>query len=234
MALADDLISDVYKIAVGSWSITDGKVVPETEDIGLGNVGVRIEAVMLYADLADSTEMVVHSHAIAAEVFKAFLHCSSKIILARNGYIRSFDGDRVMGVFVGDLKNTNAATAALNINWAVTKVLSPQFNMYDVFKNGTLKIAHCTGVDRSAVLIARAGVRNNNDLIFVGQAANVAAKLSTVRESPYHSYITKSVYDAVADTAKLYQGTNMWESRTWKVLPAGSTDLYRSSWWLRP
>src|SRR5690348_6312256 len=133
MALADDLIEAVRDIARAQWSTTDGKVVPESENLGLGNVGVNLDAVMLYADLADSTEMVAQSITIAAEVFKAFLHCSSKIILARDGYIRSFDGDRVMGVFIGDRKNTNATKAALNINWAVTKVLSPQFQMYDVF-----------------------------------------------------------------------------------------------------
>src|SRR5689334_14865028 len=108
MPFADDLIEDVRKIAVGSWTEVDGRVVPESADVGLGNDGVNLDAVMLYADLAESTAMVVRSRTVAAEVFKAFLHCSTKIILARDGYIRSFDGDRVMGVFIGDLKNTNA------------------------------------------------------------------------------------------------------------------------------
>jgi hypothetical protein len=46
---------------------------------------------------------------IAAKVFKCFLTCCSKLIRAGDRKIRSFDGDRVMGIFLGKHKNTLAA-----------------------------------------------------------------------------------------------------------------------------
>ena len=36
------------------------------------------------------------------------------------------DGDRVMGIFIGSNKNTAAAKCALNMHYAVTKVLRPK------------------------------------------------------------------------------------------------------------
>lgn len=236
MAIVDELTEIVGEIARSSWGdIPDGRVIPESEDIGLGNKGVRLDATMLYADLADSTELAIHSQTIAAEVYKAFLACCTKLIILRNGEVRSFDGDRVMGVFIGDTKNTNAVKAALHINYVFKNILVPKFqNIYPVFKDGTLTLAHAAGVDTSSVLVARAGIRNNNDLVWVGRAPNIAAKLSTIRESPYQTFITKAVYDNMNDVAKFTDGKNMWESRNWSALPAGLQDIYRSSWHWKP
>lgn len=76
--------------------------------------------------------------------------------------------------------------------------------------------------------------RGLNDLVWVGQAPNVAAKLSTIREAPYTTYITKAVYDRMRDEVKLSNGENMWEPRTWVALPEGKHDLYRSKFLWKP
>ena len=235
MAIVDDLTTLIDDITKHPWEITDGRVVPE-DDVGLGNKGVKLEATFLYADLAESTGIAMYSRTIAAEVCKAFLACSTRIVRHRNGYIRSFDGDRVMGVFIGDSKNTSAATAALNISYMFTKLLVPRFRkQYEVFRDGTLKLSHCVGVDTGAVLIAEAGIRNNNDLIFIGRASNLAAKLSARRNAPYVSYLTKRVFDKMSKSVKFStDGKMMWENRTWDGLPEGHRDIYRSSWRWKP
>ena len=71
MALIDDLKSETNAIVKGAWKRRDGEVVPETEDIGLGNECVDLEATFLYADLADSTELAIQDKTIASEVVKA-------------------------------------------------------------------------------------------------------------------------------------------------------------------
>ena len=231
MALVDDLTKIIDDIARSQWKITSGRVVPETENIGLGNKGVRLDATMLYADLADSTELAAHSQIKASEVYKAFLICGTRIILHRGGFIRSFDGDRVMGVFIGNSKNTSAVKAALNIKYVFNELLVPRFKQqYDEFKDSTLKLNYCVGVDTGSMLVARAGVRNNNDLVWVGQTPNVAAKLSTLRQPPFNTYITKSIYDTMHDEAKFTNSKNMWEARKWSTLPEGKKTIYRSSW----
>ena len=81
----------------------------------------------------------------------------------------------------------------------------------------------------------RAGIRNNNDLIWVGRAPNIAAKLSGIRELGFSSYITADVFTRLNDSAKFFNGAAMWESRSWeKGTLYGTNAIYRSSWWLKP
>ena len=106
MATVDELRERADTILTENWSIRDGQVVPEPEDLGLGNDAVRLAATVLFADLADSTELAMYDRRVAAKLFKTFLAISSHIIRLRGGEIRSFDGDRVMAVFLGDSKNS--------------------------------------------------------------------------------------------------------------------------------
>ena len=231
MGLKDDLETDVNTILGQAWDVRDGQVVPEMEDVALAGGAVKLTATMLYADLADSTQLAMYDRRVAAKTFKCFLTCCSKITRERGGEIRSFDGDRVMGVFIDDYKNTSAAKCALHINYAFLKIIKPKLEAkYEVFRNGTYKLAHCVGVDTSEVLVIRGGIRNNNDLVWVGRAPNVVAKLSSIRNSPYHSYITETVYDIMNEEAKTSDGKSMWEKRTNSDVVEGIDTIYRSSW----
>ncbi len=235
MAFEDDLVDEINEILAEPWSVRDGTVVPANESVALAGGAVKIDATMLYADLVDSTKIAMYDRRVAARVFKCFLDCSSRIIRARGGDIRSFDGDRVMGVFVSSTKNTSAAKAALNINYAFLKIIKPKLEArYEVFRDGTYTLAHCVGVDTSEVLVVRSGIRNNNDLVWVGKAPNVAAKLSSIRSSPYNSWISADVYDSMNDEAKTSNGQSMWEERINVSAIPGNGRAYRSSWWWCP
>ncbi len=174
MGLKDDLLKEVKDIFAIQWQIRDGKKVPETEDLKLGNDAVKITAAVLYADLAESTFLVDnHKPHFAAEIYKAYLHCASKIIRSENGIITAFDGDRVMGVFIGDTKNTSAARCALKINHAVFKILNPAVKLQ--YPENPYEIKQSVGVDTCELWVSRTGVRGSNDLVWVGRAANYAA-----------------------------------------------------------
>jgi class 3 adenylate cyclase len=234
MPLLDDLRGDVDGALSQTWDIRDGTVVPTTDTVALAGGGVKLTATMLYADLADSTEIAMWDRRVAARLCKAFLACCSRLITAHQGEVRSFDGDRVMGVFLGETKNNSASKCALKINWAFRNIIKPKFtSRYPAIADGTYKLAHCTGVDTSEVLVVRAGIRNNNDLILVGSAPNVAAKMSAFREDSYFSFITGGVYDKLANDAKnSSKGENMWEERSWTTGPIKR--VFRSSWQWRP
>lgn len=97
MALKDDLESEVATIFRERWSTRDGTVVPDDASLKLGNDAVKLEATILYADLADSTKLVDgYKPFFAAEIYKSFLHCAAKIIEAESGTITAYDGDRIM------------------------------------------------------------------------------------------------------------------------------------------
>lgn len=227
MTLADDLKGKVKEIFRSQWTTRDGSVVPESEDIGLGNDAVKLDAVTLYADLVESTELVsTHLRPFAAEVYKAYLHCAAKIIRAEGGAITAYDGDRIMAVFLGDSKNTSAVRCALKINHAVQKIINPA--LADQYPSKGHTVRQVIGIDASDLFVARTGIRGSNDLVWVGPSANYAAKLCSLRESAYASYITGRVYDRMADDVKKSSdGRDIWEQRTWTAM---KMTIYRSSW----
>ncbi|KAB8198104.1 hypothetical protein FKV24_003775 [Lysobacter maris] len=238
MALLDDLTNETNGIISQAWSIRDGVVVPTSDSVMLSGGGVKLEAVMLYADLAESTKLAMDFDSrVAAKVVKAFLSGCCRIIRAHNGHIRSFDGDRVMGVFVEKAKNTNAATCGLKINWLVKELLRPRFHSkYPTLVDRGFEINHGVGIDRSDVLVVRSGIRAHNDLVWIGRAPNIAAKLANVRDR-HQTIITKDVFDIMLDGAKFGGALRqpMWEARTWTEAPvADLRNVYSSDWWWRP
>jgi class 3 adenylate cyclase len=230
MSLGTDLKETVQRIFRENWETREGKKVPELEDLKLSNDAVELDAVVLYADLAESTKMVDQlSWLKSAEIYKTYLHCASKIIEQAGGIITAFDGDRVMAVFIGDSKCSSAATCALKINYAVQYIVNP--SLKSMYTSETHSVWQVVGIDTSILRVARTGVWGSNDLVWVGRAANYAAKLSNLNEAGYFTYITADVYDKLNDGAKMFEGKNMWERRTWPAM--GDMAIYRSAWWRR-
>src|SRR6266699_1883277 len=126
MSLDSELKEEVASIFRQQWTERDGYKVPESNDLKLANDGVNLDATVLYADMTDSTVLVdSYKPQFAAEVYKAFLHCAAKIVRSEGGEITAYDGDRIMGVFIGGTKNTSAGRAALKINYARRSIINP-------------------------------------------------------------------------------------------------------------
>lgn len=231
MKTLEEISSAIVQIFKTEWNTREGQVVPEAADVKMGNDAVELDATILYADLKDSTGLVSgYKNWFAAEIYKAYLLGACEIIKNNDGVITSFDGDRVMAVFIGSSKNTAAAKAALQINYIVTQVINPK--IIEIYPNSTYKVQQAVGIDTCKVFVARTGIRGDNDLVWVGNAANIAAKLCSIR-SGYSSYLTTEVYDKMHDSSKL-GGTNkeqMWTKLNWneKGIP-----VYGSNWHWKP
>jgi class 3 adenylate cyclase len=222
-----EILAEINTIFSTKWSTRDGRQVPEAEDIRLGNDAVSIDGTVLYADMADSTGLVNNfKDWFAAEVYKAYLVSACRIIRYNGGEITAFDGDRVMAVFMGNRKNTLAAKTALQINFIVKEINSV---IKSSFQNTAYQLFQTVGIDTSKLFVAKTGIRNANDLVWVGRAANYAAKLCTLSDTDYPTHITESVYSALAEEAKF--GGNprrvMWEKRMWSKR---GIVVYRSNW----
>jgi adenylate cyclase len=204
MTLLEDMDSGVDSILETSLDIRNGRVVPHSENIVLASGGSRFDGTVLYADLAQSSQLATEfQQRTAAKVIKSFLMCCTKIITAHDGTVTSFDGDRVMGIFIGDSKNTNAATAALKINYVVQKIIEPKVKAYfSSMRETSYEVSHAVGIDTGSILAVRAGQRGSNDLIWVGRSPNFAANLSEIRESNYRSFISDNVFKTLHESAK--------------------------------
>jgi class 3 adenylate cyclase len=229
MGFSQDIREEVKKIIRSRWSVREGKKIPDVEDLKLTNDAVTFEAVVLYADLADSTRLVTaYKPEFAAEVYKTYLISACRIIAKNSGEITAFDGDRVMAVFFEGAKNTNAAKTALNIAWA-TKMVNEELKGFYTSTEYTVKQA--VGIDSGKLFVAKTGIRGANDLVWVGGAANYAAKLCALRDDTYTSWMTDNVFGLVLDEAKFSDGRPMWTQKYWSKY--GRT-VYGSSWWWEP
>jgi class 3 adenylate cyclase len=229
MATEQELTTAVQGIFAQQWdSSTKGTSVPEPHTLRLNaNHGINLDATVLYADMKESTDLVDRNPPeFAAEIYKAYLRCAASIISSEGGEVTAYDGDRVMGVFLGNMKNTNAVRSALKINNAVTEIIQPLLkNQYPAT---TYTLNHTVGVDTSAVMAARTGIRKDNDIVWVGRAPNHAAKLCAA-DYGRPLRITRPVFDAMHGSVKTSQGQSMW---TYEY----GSDNYRggvltSSWW---
>ena len=228
MSLIEDYSKVVEDIFKEKWSTREGRKVPESEDLALGNDAVKLDGTVLYADLDDSTNLVDgYQPAFAAKIYKAYLSCAAKIIRSEGGVITSYDGDRIMAVYIGESKNTSAANSALKINYTVTKIINPILK--ECYPNTDYLVKQVVGIDTSNLFVARTGIRGSNDLVWVGRAANYAAKLSSL-SADYPSRLTEAVYNQLHESVKYSSDKRpMWEAATWNDM--NGMRIYRSAWW---
>lgn len=231
MKTAQEIIAEVKTVFDTKWQMRKGTKVPEPEDVKLGNDAVQLDGTVLYADMADSTGLVNgYKDWFAAEVYKAYLVAACHVIRNNDGVITAFDGDRVMAVFIGDRKNSSAAKAALQLNWVVIEVNSA---LKLAYPSTAYQLQHSVGVDTSSLFVAKTGIRNSNDLVWVGRAANYAAKLSGESDPGYSTFITEPVFSMLSDDAK-YGGNPrrlMWEKAHWQT---HNLTIYKSNWNWKP
>lgn len=227
MSLKDDLSAEVKKIFADAWDEQTTLSVPSPEDLRLNaNHAKNLDvATVLYADLDGSTSMVdSKSWQFSAEVYKTYLRCAAQIIKSENGVVTAYDGDRIMAIFAGDFKNTRAVRTALKINYSVHNVIRPA--IANQYTTQNFQLNHVIGIDSTQLRTTRIGVRNDSDLVWIGRAANYAAKLTALSEKPI--WITKAVYDNMNDDVKLSAGTNMWQVRQWTSM--NNLEVYCSTY----
>lgn len=228
MTLKTDLDEAVEKIFREAWNVTDGTVVPDSTDLTFSNTGRALDATVLYADLAESTRLVDGSvREFAAEIYKTFLLVAARIIRSNGGTITAYDGDRVMALFLGKTPSSDAVKTALQLHWACNNIIQPLMKKQYPYRDYVIK--HTCGIDHSSIMAAKTGIRGSNDLVWVGRAANYAAKLSN-ESSLTPTWITETVYNRLQDWAKNGGSPrrDMWTPRSWSAM--NNQRIYCSAW----
>ncbi len=139
MASKEELIKGINDFFSGSYKVSKGYVIPDVDDVPLGKHGRELELAMMFIDIRESTKIVDgFRRRTSARMYKSFLWGITKIAKMNNGELRSFNGDGVLIVFIGDNKRTNAAKAALQMSWFCKNILKPKiesfFNVNDQLK----------------------------------------------------------------------------------------------------
>jgi class 3 adenylate cyclase len=205
--------------------------VPQIDSVNLSNDTVQIRAAVMFADLASSTTLVRdHDQQFASHVIKVFLSVASRSIRDSGGEIRSFDGDRVMGVFTGADHAESATRAALQLRGYMMAEAVPRLERRWNF-NTAYRIGYGCGVDAGDLHVVRTGVRSYNDLVFLGIATINAAKLAQERIPGLPISLTSSAHTLIQNTNLLRSATGqpVWSSR---YSPSIGGTVYSTDAWI--
>lgn len=218
------------------WNSENARVVPKTENVAQRDGAKLLEATYLYADMADSTLLVKrYKKQFAARVIRMYMRASVDCIRNKGGHIRSFDGDRVMGVFIGERRRNDAVEAALNLSWVVDQVINPKLAKHLERTNSALwSVSHRSGIDDGETFIVRGGARDNSDLVSIGNAPNIAAKLSGIRGESGSITITSHVYNFLNEKNKMSGDLAMWKKRAETAVGPHNITTYSCGWMRKP
>jgi class 3 adenylate cyclase len=195
MGMKDDIKLKVKELLdTGEYSIYESTTIPGPGDTRLtfGNTGVRFPAVTLYIDMRGSTAVLnAHRAHNVAKIHKAYLFLATKLIAAKGGQIRSYNGDSILAFFPGEgaAEVEKAVRCAMEIKFMLQETAS-EFKKYREVDFGI-------GIDVGKVLCVKAGMGrndNHNDLIWLGNAVNRATVLSDKAKDPKNIWISDPVY----------------------------------------
>lgn len=226
MALKDDLTNKILSYKRGKYEIQDTKTIPSAEDARLtyGNNGLKGEYAFLFADIRKSSQLITtYGLELTAKILQSYHDICVRVIISMGGEIRSFDGDRVMGVFAGDLKCSSAVEAAMKIQYGIKEILNPTL--------GT-NIICGIGIDYGEALITKVGKGanvNNNDVVWIGKATNYASHLCN--EADGCIIISSQVFPKLTDHSRYVMTSpkvDMWNSISLVLKTGSQIQCYKS------
>jgi adenylate cyclase len=229
-----DLQQMVDGYLAGAYDTYESRGVPEAKDIQLGNKAAKLTATALFIDLRQSSDITnTFRRQTAAKMLKSYFAGSVRIINVNGGVVRSFNGDGMLALFVGNRRSNNGVKAAMQIRWFVEHILWQKFNGYfeanRAARGARLSFSLGAGLDEGDIYAVRVGIRGTNDVAWIGRCTNTAAKLSNVLHHPRNIAVTRAVYSRLNADRKLSDGVNMWSAaEQWGVF-GGIRRAYRTT-----
>lgn len=226
MPLKLDIETKLSSFFKEKFDVKETAIVPSTDysKLTFGNTGLISELCFLFVDIRESSKLhEKYGFANAARIYESFHEINVRLINTNNGKVRAFDGDRIMAVFSGDHKCTNAVKTAMQINWAIRNILNTHLD----------KPLKCgLGVDYGKTLITKVGKgrdENNQDLIWVGQACNYASHYC--QEGNDSVIISTQTYNKMNESVKISSSNkNMWIERIITLKSGKQIKCYESNW----
>lgn len=95
-----------------------------------------------------------------------------------------------MAIFLAPQQTSTAARCGLKIHYAVNEIVNPKLKAQ--YPTTEFQVRQVVGIDKSEIRAARTGVRGD-DIVWVGRAANYAAKLTEL-DHPPRTRLTEAAY----------------------------------------
>lgn len=216
MTLLEEIEAKVASYLSGEYKVTKKTSVPYPENVPLGNEAAQLEATTLFIDVRQSSDITnTFRRQTAAKMMKAYFDGAVRIINKNDGAVRSFNGDGMLAIFVGDKQADQAVKSAMQVKWFVQKVLEPEFRGY--FESNQKAVGQAldfsvgAGIDNGTIFAVRVGIKGTNDVAWVGRCTNTSAKLANVTKAPKSIAISGKTYNLLSDSSRTSSGGSpMW------------------------
>ncbi|MEA2676618.1 MAG: hypothetical protein QOJ81_759 [Chloroflexota bacterium] len=234
MATKAELQAMVAEQLAGTYATSTPRTVPLPEAVPLGKKASLLTATALFMDLRQSSDITnSFRRQTAAKMLKAYFDGAVRIVNGRGGAVRSFNGDGMLALFIGDTRTTDAVRAAMEVEWFVTQILWPRFDRYfnadSASRGAPLKFSVGYGIDDGDIYAVKVGIRGTNDVAWVGRCTNTAAKLSGILDFPHNIGITAQGYSRLNKSAQnTIPGDAKWSAERAEVF-GGVRRRYRVS-----
>lgn len=229
MSFSTDLEEMVSGYLTGGYETYEPRGVPYPENIALGNKAAKLEATTLFIDVRQSSDITnAFRRQTAAKMMKSYFDGAVRIVNKNDGQVRSFNGDGLLAIFVGDLRSSNAVKAAMQVEYFVKMTLRPKFERYfgsnETALGQALDFDVGCGLDDGEIFAVRVGIRGTNDVAWVGRCTNTSSKLASSVSTPHNIAVTAEVYSRITNDRKYApsSGTHMWSEERTKSI--GGTD----------
>ncbi|NLE03366.1 MAG: hypothetical protein GX638_01000, partial [Crenarchaeota archaeon] len=114
--VGEEIFGDVDRILQHEVIVREGINLPSKTSFGFEGA-LRYDATVLCSDFSFSTQFDLDSNQmVAMKIARMFLRSTCKLITSNGGSVVNFGSNNVKGIFLGDMRNTNAAICALKIN----------------------------------------------------------------------------------------------------------------------
>lgn len=158
--------------------------------------GKIINTCVLFIDIRNSTlisKKLKNNKAQLGKIYSAFVDAMATIA-DRYGYVRNIIGDRVMVVFEPSNCFVDAVNCAVTMHTVAVRILKKYSGLED-FKCGI-------GIEYGEMLILKTGIQKRNEeqseyknLVWIGDAANTASKLTDFAYKEYNSPTYNVTYE---------------------------------------
>lgn len=204
--LLEEISTDVKDIFAYGIETTKAYVVPSRHDhgltfpIGADKKGKVIETCVLFIDIRNSTKIsksLRRDIVKLGKIYEAFIYAMTWVA-DEYGFVRNIIGDRVMVVFEPKDCFKNAVECAALMYSVAMKILKPYSEIKD-FEVGI-------GIEFGELLILKGGIQKRDKeqseykgLVWVGDAANIASKLTDCAAKKYNSSyeVSYQYYDTI-------------------------------------
>lgn len=203
-------IKDIFEHNINT---TKAYVVPTRNDsaltfpIGADKQGKLIETCVLMIDIRNSTiisRKLKKDKERLGKIYSAFIYAMATIA-DEYGYVRNIIGDRLMVVFEPKDCFVNAINCAALMYTVAYKILAKHVSLGNDFKVGI-------GIEYGEMLVLKTGIRKKHEeqseyknLVWIGDAANIASKLCDFANKEYSSPLFNITYEEVSLAKELVE-----------------------------